>query len=320
MTARLGLTMVHDAGVGWDDAAMYFKAADAGTLKTRLYVMLRPPRTGETLPAPVLGHAGHLLTVRAVKLVADGALGSRGAALHEPYDDEPGTRGLLVTAPGELHAQALASVRAGYQPCIHAIGDRANTAVMDLFEQLQREVPGSRALRMRNEHAQILRASDIPRFAALEVIASVQATHATSDMPWVAQRIGEARTREGAYVWQALRRSGARLANGSDFPVEEPNPMFGFHAAVTRQDRAGQPPGGWMPDQRLTRSQALHSFTAGAAYAAHLEKELGTLRPGMLADLLVLSDDIMQVAPERIRDARPLVTIRGGRVTFRDGL
>jgi predicted amidohydrolase YtcJ len=320
MTARLGLTMVHDAGVDWDDASMYRKAADAGTLKTRLYVMLRPPRPGEPLPAPVLGHAGHLLTVRAVKLVADGALGSRGAALHEPYADELDTRGLLVTAPTDLHAQALAAVRAGYQPCIHAIGDRANTEVMDLFERLQREVPGSRALRMRNEHAQILRASDLPRFAALEVIASVQATHATSDMPWVAQRIGEARTREGAYVWQSLRRAGARLANGSDFPVEEPNPMFGFHAAVTRQDRAGRPPGGWMPEQRLTRAQALHSFTAGAAYAAHMEKELGTLRPGMLADLLVLSADIMQVAPERIREARPLVTIRGGRVTFRDGL
>ena len=167
------------------------------------------------MPPPLLGHASHLLTVRAVKLVADGALGSRGAALLEPYSDEPGTRGLLVTAPAELHAQALAAVRAGFQPCIHAIGDRANTAVLDLFEQVQREVPGSRALRMRNEHAQILRASDIPRFAALDVIASMQATHATSDMPWVAQRIGEARTREGAYVWQALaaqrRAPGQRL-------------------------------------------------------------------------------------------------------------
>lgn len=320
LAARLGLTMVHDAGVAWPDAEMYRVVADEGRLKTRLYVMLRPPHAGETLPPPVLGHAGHLLTVRAVKLVADGALGSRGAALHEPYSDEPGTRGLLVTPPDQLYAQALATVTAGYQPCIHAIGDRANTAVLDLFERLQREVPGSRALRMRNEHAQILRASDIPRFAALDVIASVQATHATSDMPWVAQRIGEARTRDGAYLWQALRRSGARLANGSDFPVEEPNPMLGFYASVTRQDRAGQPPGGWMPDQRLTRAEALHSFTAGAAYAAHLEQDLGILRPGALADLLVLSDDIMQVAPARILEARPLMTIRGGRVTFRDGL
>ena len=320
MAARLGLTMVHDAGVAWDDAVMYREVADAGDLKTRLYVMLRPPKDGETLPLPIIGHAANILNVRAVKLVADGALGSRGAALHEPYTDEPGTRGLLVTPPDRLHAQALASVKAGYQPCIHAIGDRANTAVLDLFEQLQREVPGSRALRMRNEHAQILRASDIRRFAALDVIASVQATHATSDMPWVAERIGEQRTREGAYMWQALRRSGARLANGSDFPVEEPNPMLGFYASITRQDREGQPPDGWLPDQRLTRAEALHSFTAGAAYAAHLENDLGTLRAGMLADVLVLSDDIMQVPARQVLSARPLITIRGGRVTFRDGL
>ena len=320
VAAQLGLTMVHDAGVEWDDVAVYRAAADDGSLKTRLYVMLRGPRASETLPAPLIGYASHLLTVRAVKLVADGALGSRGAALHEPYSDDPGTRGLLVTAPADLHAQALAAVRAGYQPCIHAIGDRANTAVLDLFEQLQREVPGSRALRMRDEHAQILRASDIGRVAALGVVASVQATHATSDMPWVAQRIGDVRTRQGAYMWQALRRSGAHIANGSDFPVEEPNPMYGVYAAITRQDAQGQPPGGWMPDQRLSRAEALHSFTAGAAYAAHLEQELGMLRPGMLADLLVLSDDIMQVTPARIRDTRPLVTVRGGRITFRDGL
>lgn len=320
LAARLGLTMVHDAGVAWDDAAMYRAVADEAALKTRLYVMLRPPRDGETLPPPLIGHAAHLLTIRAVKMVADGALGSRGAALHGPYSDEPGTNGLLVTAPETLHAQALAAVRAGYQPCIHAIGDRANTAVLDLFERLQREVPASRALRMRNEHAQILRPGDIPRFAALDVVASVQATHATSDMPWVAQRIGEERTRQGAYVWQALRRSGARLANGSDFPVEEPNPMLGFYAAITRQDRDGHPPGGWMPDQRLTRAEALHSFTAGAAYAAHLEHDLGSLRPGALADLLILSDDIMQVPEARVVTAHPLMTIRGGRITFRDGL
>ena len=320
LAARLGLTMVHDAGVQWGDAAMYRDVADAGALKTRLYVMLRPPRAGETLPPPLIGHANHLLTVRAVKLVADGALGSRGAALHAPYSDEPSTRGLLVTPPEQLHAQALATVKAGYQPCIHAIGDRANTAVLDLFERLQTEVPGSRDLRMRNEHAQILRSEDIPRFARLQVIASIQSTHATSDMPWVTERIGDARRQAGAYVWQALRQSGARLANGSDFPVEEPNPMFGFYAAVTRQDRQGRPPDGWMPDQRLTRAEALHSFTAGAAYAAHLEQDLGMLRPGMLADLLILSDDIMQVPPATILKARPLLTVRGGRITHRDGL
>ncbi len=320
LAASLGLTMVHDAGVSQANAAMYREVVDAGALKTRLYVMLAPPAAGASLPPPLIGYGSQLLTVRAVKLVADGALGSRGAALHEPYADEPGTRGLLVTPPEQLHAQALAAVRAGYQPCIHAIGDRANTAVLDLFEALQREVPGSRALRMRNEHAQILRAADIPRFEALDVIASVQATHATSDMPWVARRIGGARTREGAYVWQSLRRSGAVLANGSDFPVEEPNPMFGFYAAVTRQDRDGRPPGGWTADQRLSRAEALHSFTAGAAFAAHLERDLGTLRAGTLADLLILSDDIMQIEPARILKARPLLTMRGGRITHRDGL
>ena len=318
--ARLGLTMVHDAGVEWDDAGLYRQVADAGALKTRLYVMLRPPRAGQTLPPPLIGHAGHLLTVRAVKLVADGALGSRGAALHAPYSDEPGTTGLLVTPPDQLHTQALAAVRAGYQPCVHAIGDRANTDVLDLFEQLQREVPGSRALRMRDEHAQILRAADLPRFAALDVIASMQTTHATSDMPWVATRIGEARTRSGAYVWRALLASGARLANGSDFPVEAPNPMLGFYAAITRQDVHGQPPGGWSSDQRLTRTEALYAVTAGAAYAAHLEQELGILRPGALADLVVLSDDIMQVAAARVLETRVVLTLRGGQVTWRDGL
>ncbi|MBA2353449.1 MAG: amidohydrolase family protein, partial [Acidobacteria bacterium] len=188
------------------------------------------------------------------------------------------------------------------------------------FEQLQREVPGSRALRMRDEHAQILRTADLPRFAALDVIASMQTTHATSDMPWVATRIGEARTRSGAYVWRALLASGARLANGSDFPVEAPNPMLGFYAAITRQDVHGQPPGGWSSDQRLTRTEALYAVTAGAAYAAHLEQELGILRPGALADLVVLSDDIMQVAAARVLETRVVLTLRGGQVTWRDGL
>lgn len=320
LLAKLGVTMVHDAGVSIANTQRYRQAADAGTLKTRIYAMLRPQRAGQAYPPPLVGYAGHMVTIRAVKLVADGALGSRGAALHEPYADEADTRGLLVTTPATLHAQALAAARAGYQPCIHAIGDRANTTVMDLFEQVQREVPGSRALRMRNEHAQILRASDIPRFAALGVVASIQTTHATSDMPWVAARIGEQRMRAGAYVWRALHDSGATLANGSDFPVERPNPMLGFYAAITRQDPEGQPPGGWMPEQRLTRAEALHSLTAGAAYAAHLESELGMLRAGMLADLLVLSEDIMQVAPAQVLTARPLVTMRGGRITYRDGL
>jgi predicted amidohydrolase YtcJ len=180
-------------------------------------------------------------------------LGSRGAALLEPYSDEPTTSGFFTTQPDEIYAQTLAASRAGFQTCIHAIGDRGNRVALDVFERVQREVPGARDLRMRIEHAQILDAADIPRFARLNVIASMQTTHATSDMPWVPARLGAERTQEGAYVWQRLMKTGVVLANGSDFPVEEPNPMLGFYAAITRQSPDGQPAGGWMPDERLSR-------------------------------------------------------------------
>jgi predicted amidohydrolase YtcJ len=319
--ARLGLTTVHDAGVPLTLAQTYRRLVDEDALHTRLYVMLAMPSPdAPPLPAPLVGHGTHRLTIRAVKLVADGALGSRGALLLEPYADEPHHHGLAVTTAEDLYRRTLVAVRAGYQPAIHAIGDAANRLVLDVFERVQQEVPGSRALRMRNEHAQILHESDIPRFGALDVIASIQSTHATSDMPWVPSRIGEARMRAGAYVWRALIDSGARLANGSDFPVEDANPMHGFHAAVTRQDGAGRPAGGWMPDQRLTRDEALRSFTLDAAYAGHLEHDLGSLRPGKLADLVVLSRDIMQIPPAEIREATSVLTMVGGRVVHADGL
>ena len=183
---------------------------------------------------------GERLSIRAIKISADGALGSRGAALLEPYADEPGTSGFLTTPEADLYALTRAAADAGFQTCVHAIGDRANRVVMDTFERVAREVPAARALRNRNEHAQILDAAEIPRFAALGVIASMQPTHATSDMPWVPARIGAARTAEGAYVWQKLRHAGARLASGSDFPVEEPNPLLGFYAAITRQVAGGR--------------------------------------------------------------------------------
>jgi predicted amidohydrolase YtcJ len=319
--ARLGLTTVHDAGVSPTTARLYRTLVDEGVLATRLYVMLSPPAPdGPPLPPPLIGYANHHLNVRAVKLVADGALGSRGAHLLAPYADEPTTKGLAVTAPDVLYAQTLAVVRAGYQPAIHAIGDRANRDVMDLFARVQAEVPSSRALRMRNEHAQILHPAEIARFAELDVIASMQPTHATSDMAWVPTRIGEARASQGAYVWQTLLKAGARLASGSDFPVENPNPMHGFYAAVTRQTREGRPAGGWMPHERLTREQALRSFTLDAAYAAHLEADLGMLRPGKLADLVVLSQDVMQVPATAIPDTTVVLTMVGGRVVHRDGL
>ena len=217
--------------------------------------------------------------MRAIKVVADGALGSRGAAMLEPYSDEPGTTGLLTTPPDEVYAQTLAASKAGFQTAIHAIGDRANRLVMDIFERVQREVPGSRA----SAHAQRARADPRPcRDSALRQsltsIASMQPTHATSDMPWVPARIGRERMEEGAYVWRKLMSAGAIIASGSDFPVELPNPMLGFYAAITRQDPMGQPASGWMPAERMSREEALASFTRNAAFAAHAETRLGYAR------------------------------------------
>jgi hypothetical protein len=318
-TRRLGLTLVHDAGTDGRTVEAYKRLIDAGRLKTRLYVMLRGP-----LPTlqqafdqgPIADYGNHRLAVRAIKVVADGALGSRGAAMLEPYSDEAGTTGLLTTPPDEVYAQTLAASKAGFQTAIHAIGDRANRLVMDIFERVQREVPASGALRMRNEHAQILDRAEIPRFATLNVIASMQPTHATSDMPWVPARIGRERMEEGAYVWRKLMSSGATIASGSDFPVELANPMLGFHAAITRQDPAGQPPSGWLPGERMTREEALASFTRNAAFAAHAETRLGTLEAGKLADLVVLSKDIMRVAPPEILTTTVRMTIIGGEVVY----
>ena len=314
---KLGLTMVHDAGTGTETVEAYKRLIDSGKLQTRIYVMLRGSM--EMLKphfdrGPIENYGNHHLAIRAIKIVADGALGSRGAALLEPYSDEPGNTGLLTTPPEEVYAQALAASKAGFQTCIHAIGDRANRMVLDTFERVQKEVPGSRNLRMRNEHAQILDAADIPRFAKLNVIASMQATHATSDLPWAPARLGPARIEEGAYVWQKLMKSGAIIANGSDFPVEEPNPMLGLYAAITRQDPSGNPPHGWQPDQRMSRDEALKSFTINAAFAAHAEKDLGSLTPGKLADLVVLSKDVMQVPPKEILTTTVTTTVIGGKI------
>lgn len=318
-TRRLGLTMVHDAGTDSRTVEAYKRLIDAGRLKTRLYVMLRGSLSS-LQPAfdkgPLTDYAAHRLVVRAIKVVADGALGSRGAAMLEAYADEPATTGLLTTPPDEVYAQTLAASKAGFQTAIHAIGDRANRLVMDIFERVQREVPGARALRLRNEHAQILDRAEIPRFASLNVIASMQPTHATSDMPWVADRIGRERTEEGAYVWRKLLSSGATIASGSDFPVELANPMLGFYAAITRQDTKGQPPSGWMPDERMSREEALASFTRNAAFAAHAETRLGTLETGKLADLVVLSKDIMRVTPRDVLTTTVRMTIVGGEVVY----
>ena len=312
--SRVGLTMVHDAGASSATVAAYQRLVAARRLNTRLYVMLSnsSETTREWFARGPLVDPSQRLSVRAVKMFADGALGSRGAALLADYSDEPGNRGLLVTAPDVLEATTKAAVRAGFQPCTHAIGDRANREMLDIYERVEGEVPGMRALRPRIEHAQILATQDVPRFAALGVIASMQPTHCTSDMPWAPARLGAARVADEAYVWQKLLKSGARFAAGSDFPVERPDPLPGFYAAVTRQDKTGQPPDGWAADQRLTRDEALAAFTIGAAYAAHAERDLGSLEPGKFADFVVLSRDIMAVPPAEILTTTVLDTVVSG--------
>ena len=316
--SRVGLTMVHDAGASTATIAAYQRLVAAHRLNTRLYVMVSnsSDTTREWFARGPLVDPSQRLNVRAVKMFADGALGSRGAALLADYSDEPGNRGLLVTAPEALEATTKAAVQAGFQPCTHAIGDRANRQMLDIYERVEAEVPGMRALRPRIEHAQILASPDVPRFAALGVIASMQPTHCTSDMPWAPARLGAARVAEEAYVWQKLLKSGARFAAGSDFPVERPDPLPGFYAAVTRQDKTGRPPDGWASDQRLTRDEALAAFTIGAAYAAHAERDLGSLEAGKLADFVVLSRDIMTVRPAEILTTTVLDTVVGGATVY----
>ena len=243
-TRRLGLTMVHDAGASSRTIEAYRRLSGDGRLATRLYVMIdsSPATTKDWFARGPLIDPQHRVTVRAVKLYADGALGSRGARLLEDYADEPGTRGLFVTPPERLAATASAAVRAGFQPCTHAIGDGANRAALDLYERLEGEQASARDLRPRIEHAQILDQDDIPRFGRLGVIASMQPTHCTSDMAWAEKRIGAARIK-GAYAWRSVLKTGAHVPISSDFPGETLNPFYGIYAAVTRQDPQGKPEG-----------------------------------------------------------------------------
>jgi predicted amidohydrolase YtcJ len=316
----LGITTFHDAGCGRREVAAYRELLAADEMPLRIYVMLWG--ADESLLAehfrrgPEIGLGDGRLTIRSIKLMADGALGSRGAALLEPYHDEPKSTGLLILSEDQVFRIAGQALRHGFQVCTHAIGDRTNRVVLDAYERAlaaHREVKDPR---FRVEHAQLLDERDIPRFARLGVIASMQATHCTSDMPWVPDRIGLARAEEGAYVWQKLLRSGARIANGSDAPVESLNPLWGFFAAVTRHDHQGKPPGGWFPDQRMTREEALRSFTLEGAYAAFEEADKGWLAKGKLADLVVLSHDILTIPTPKVLATDVVMTIVGGKVAY----
>jgi predicted amidohydrolase YtcJ len=315
---RWGLTGIHDAGVGPEGIAVYEELAKEGRYNLRNYVMIRS--SDSVLDAfmrrgPQNGLHGGRLWIRAIKITADGALGSRGAALLEPYSDDPGNTGLITNPPERLRSVAARALRAGFQVNVHAIGDRGNRIVLDQFEAALREVP-SADHRFRIEHAQILRYQDIPRFAQLDVIPSMQGSHQTSDMYWVPNRLGWARA-QGAYAWRSLLNTGVVIPNGSDFPVEAVNPLISFHSFFTRQDADNFPAGGWMPEQRTTRDEALLSITLWPAYAAFMEKESGSLTVGKYADFVVLDQDIMTAAPEEILRTRVLLTVLDGKAVYR---
>ena len=303
-----GLTGVHDMGVSLGDLALMRRFADAGRLPLRI----RAYANGDAEALDALcamgayEHASGRLAMRGVKFYVDGALGSRGAALIEDYSDEPGHRGLLVTEPA-AYAAAVAKARGcGIQPASHAIGDRGNRIVLDTYARVLGD-EASTDHRWRVEHAQVVHRDDLPRFAELELIASMQPTHATSDMPWAEARVGRERL-YGAYAWQRMRALGVPLALGSDFPVESVDPRLGLYSSVTRQDLAGSPASGWLADQRLSPEQALHGFTAGAAYAAFDEEDTGRLAPGLRADFVVLDADPLTVAPAQLPRLKVLST------------
>lgn len=331
-----GLTGVHDMGVHPETARMYRQMADAGELKLRISAMI-PSNVALKYMSENVPIDHPVVTVRGCKLYMDGAMGSRGAWLFTPYadrttgpDGEPYV-GLAVSDPAFIEAVAKLALERGFQVATHAIGDRANREVLDAYQRAaETRAPGSVAelgelgslrylaeARFRIEHAQLLSAKDIPRFAALGVIASMQPTHCTSDMRWVEDRVGAGRARY-AYAWRSLRRAGAVIAGGSDFPVESHNPFLGIYAAVTRQNLDGEPAGGWNPRESISRMEALRSMTIDAAYASFHETSRGSLSPGKFADLIVLDRDVLTCRASDIPSTRVLMTMVGGEFVFKD--
>ncbi|MEL7451702.1 MAG: amidohydrolase, partial [Pseudomonadota bacterium] len=312
--SSLGITSVHDMGVTARDIDIYKEFADRGDLIVRIYALLSG--AGKELDAqkePLIDYGNGRLTVRAVKLYADGALGSRGAAMLAPYSDDPHNKGLLFVSDDVMEYMIRKTNERGFQAAVHAIGDAANKQVLDAFDAVQDGTPS--ALRNRIEHAQVVQVEDIPRFATLGVIPSVQPTHATSDMNMAEDRVGADRIR-GAYAWQRFLMQGSPIAAGSDFPVELANPFLGLHAAVTRQSPAGEPPCGWYPTQGLKIDQALRAFTLDAAYSAHQENQIGSLEIGKAADFIFVDQDIFEVDPAELYKTRVLATWVDGQPVY----
>lgn len=311
---RWGLTGITDAGVKREDIELYEAVAREGKFSLRDYVMVSGSDSATLDYYLSRGIQNGLfdgrLWIRSVKLFMDGALGSRGAALLEPYSDDPGNSGLLASPPEYIRNVAVRALTRGFQVCTHAIGDRANRLVLDAYEAALHDVPVNDH-RFRIEHAQVIDPADIPRFAALRVIPSMQASHQTSDMYWAGDRLGQKRL-AGAYAWRSLLRTGVVIPNGSDFPVEEVNPLISFHAAVTRQDAKNWPPAGWRAQEKMTRAEALKSMTLWPAMAAFQEADLGSLTSGKYADFVILDQDIMAVPDDQILRTQVLATYLGG--------
>jgi predicted amidohydrolase YtcJ len=309
-----GMTSVHDAGIDTTNAEVYLSMADDGELGMRIYAMTGG--AGDVLDAigePIYAYGNDRLEIASVKLYTDGALGSRGAAMIEPYSDDPENRGLPFWTQSELDAMVRKANGMGFQVGIHAIGDLGNRMALNSFERVQGGKPSP--LRNRIEHSQIVTLEDIPRFAELGVVASMQATHATSDKNMAEDRIGPDRIL-GGYAWRRMLDAGVVLANGSDFPVELSNPFHGLYATVTRQGRDGEPEGGWYADQALTRAEALLSFTLAAAYAARQEDRLGSLEPGKWADFIIIDRDYFTIPASEIDDIVVLETWVGGHQAY----
>lgn len=318
--AENGITGFHDAGIGKDGLGLLKKFKTEKKLTVRLYEMLSGSDSKlvqEFLKSGIEVDSANFLTIRSIKLYADGALGTRGAWLLQPYEDDKTKSGMATQSMDTILKISREALKYGFQVCTHAIGDRANREALDRYETAFKENPDkAKDVRFRIEHAQHIDPQDIPRFAQLGVIPSMQAIHLSSDRPWAIDRLGNKRIEEGAYVWQTLLKSGAKIVNGTDVPVEPINPIANFFASVTRQTLKGVPPGGFEPKEKMTRNQALKSMTLDAAYGAFEEKIKGSIEKGKLADFTIYSQDLMTVPDDQILSTQVMMTIVGGKVVF----
>jgi predicted amidohydrolase YtcJ len=317
---RNGITSFHDASAGQATIDRYQDFKDQGKLGVRLYVMIAGPNRELTKKwlarGPMIDTADHLLTVRSIKLNCDGALGNRGAWMLEEYTDMPGEYGLETLPMDYVLEVSQGALKSGFQVCAHAIGDRANREILDRYEAAFTENPVPDH-RFRIEHAQHLHPDDIPRFGQLGVIAAMQAIHMSSDRPWAIDRLGEKRIKEGAYMWQSLLKSGAKVINGTDVPVEPINPIASFFASVSRRTLKGVPEGGFEPDEKMTRAQALRSYTLDAAFGEFEEDFKGSIEVGKAADFTIFSQDIMTVEEMKILDTEVMMTVVNGNIVYK---